>query len=779
MAKKRSKRDVEAILKEARERYKSATEASKDNYDRALEAVQFRFGQQWPEQIEKMRLSDPKGARPCLTLDKTNQYCRQVVNDARQNRPAIKARPVDDQGDIDVAEIIQGIVRNIEEQSYADIAYDTAIDDSTTGFGYFRILTEYADPSSFDQEIRIRRIRNRFTVQLDPAAVMPEASDAKWGFISEWLSKDEAERKYGAKAVKSWGEDVPSMDREHWCSEDGVRIAEYFRIVYDKRDVVLLSDGRSMFADDLEAMADTLPPDITVTDQREASIPRCEWIKLAATEILDDEDFPAPYIPILRVVGNEYDIEGKAQFTGMIDKSAMDEQRMYNYAASAFVERVALEPTAPYVAARGQVEQGAEDWNTANRVNHSVLLYDPVDVNGTLVPAPQRQMSAGIAQGWVGIMQHMEHSLQASLGMYAADVGDDGNEKSGRAILARQKAGDTATFHYVDNLSRAVRHAGRIIIDAIPKVYSNRKVLRIIGEDGTPESVRVDFEQQEPKREFKANTGKIQKIYNPGIGKYDVVSMAGPSFTTKRAEGAAALTEVISRSPQLIGVMGDLYFRSMDFPYADEMAERLKKMLPPQLQEQPDEATMPPEAMMAIRQRDMALAQAQQVIGELQPKAADNQAAMAKVQVDMERTKVDGAKVALERDRMMLDADVGSKQLAQVMQGMQGLGEGLNTLAQTLVEAQAKNAEAIQVILEMSVQGRDGGSEKHDVTVQALQGMQAAIVGALDGVRQEIVNGRAKALQLVRNAMGETQAVEVTPEAGAVRMVAVESTMTQ
>ena len=779
MPKKRSKREIEAILEEARERYKCAAEASKDNYDRALEAVRFRFGQQWPEAIEKMRLSDPKGARPCLTLDKTNQYCRQVVNDARQNRPSIKARPVDDQGDIDVAEIIQGIVRNIEEQSYADIAYDTAIDDSTTGFGYFRILTEYADPSSFDQELRIRRIRNRFTVQLDPAAVMPEASDAKWGFVSEWLSKDEAERKYGAKAVKSWGDDVPQRDREHWCSEDGVRIAEYFRIVYDKRDVVLLSDGRSMFADDLEAMADTLPAGITVTDQREASIPRCEWIKLAATEIFADEDFPAPYIPILRVVGNEYDIEGKAQYTGMVDKSAMDAQRMYNYAVSAFVERVALEPTAPYVAASGQVEQYADEWNSANRVNHSVLRYDPVSIDGHSVPAPQRNMSAGIAPGWVAIMQQMEHGIQAGLGMYASDLGADGNEKSGRAILARQKAGDTATFHYVDNLSRAMRHAGRIIIDAIPKVYSNRKVLRIIGEDGTPESVRVDFEQQEPKREFKDNAGKIQKIYNPGIGKYDVVSMAGPSFTTKRAEGAAALTEVISRSPQLMGVMGDLYFRSMDFPYADEMAERLKKMLPPQLQEQPDDATMPPEAMMAIRQRDMALAQAQQVIGDLQPKAMSNEAAIIKAKADMQRAIVDGQKVMLEDKRLALDTEVGSQQLAQVMQGMQGLGEGLNTLAQTLVEAQTKNAEAIEVILEMSVHGRDGGAEKHDATLQALQGMQTAIVDALMGVRQEIVNGRAKALQLVKNAMGETQAVEVTPESGPLRAVAVESTTVQ
>lgn len=769
MARKRSKAQSEAILKEARERFKRASEADKDNYDRALEAVQFRFGQQWPAEIESIRKNVANGARPCLTLDKTNQYVRQVVNDQRQNRPAIKSRPVDDQGDIETAEVIQGVVRNIEEQSYADVAYDTAIEHAADGgVGYFRILTEYCDPTTFDQEIRIRRIRNRFTVHLDPDCMMPEASDAKWGFVSEWLSKEEAERQYGDKRLKSWMDDTPSGDKEHWCSEDGVRIAEYFRIRMDKVKLLLLSDGQTVTEKELEG----LPEGLTVVDERDTELRVCEWFKLSAVEILKDEEMPTSYVPILRVVGNEYDIEGKLQLTGMIDKSAMDAQRMYNYAASAFVERVALEPTAPYVAAKGQVEENADAWNTANRSNQSVLTYDPIDVNGTLVPPPQRNMGAGIPAGWVAVLQQMEHSIQGAVGMYSANLGEESNEKSGRAILARQKEGDTATFHYIDNLARAVRHAGRIIIEMIPKVYSNRKVLRIIGEDGTPETVRVDFNQKQPHKKFKDNAGKVQTIYNPGLGKYDVISTVGPSFTTKRAEGAMALTEVMSRNPQMMAVAGDLYFRSMDFPYANEMAERMKKMLPAPLQEQEDES-MPPQAIAAIRQRDMALAQAHQVIGELQPKAMSQEAATIKAKADMQRAIVDGQQVQLERDRLMLDQEIGSKQLAQVMQGMQGLSEGLNTLAQTLVQAQAKNAEAMQVILEMSVQGRDGGSEKHDATVKALQAMQGAIVDALQGVREEIVNGRAKALQLVKNAMGETQAVEVTPEAGDVRMVSV------
>lgn len=775
-----SSKKNEELLKEARERFKRCLDADRENQARALEAIKFRFGEQWPEAVKNARINDPNGARPCLTLDKTNQYVRQVVNDQRQNRPSIKVRPVDDQGDPDVAEIIQGLIRNIEEQSYADVAYDTAIEHAADGgYGYFRIITEYEDPASFDQCIRIKRIRNRFTAYLDPAIQTPEGSDAKYGFVTEVLPKDEAERKYGAERVKSWYEDILPGDKGEWCMEDGVRIAEYFCIKNQKKKLLLLSDGRAMLEDELAGMPEAEREALEVEDERDTEIPVTYWHKMSATEVLEETTFPASYIPILRVIGNEYDIEGKAQLTGMIDASAMDGQRMYNYAASAFVERVALEPTAPYIAADDQIDEYADDWKTANRRNLAVLKYKPVSADGHMVPPPQRNAMAGIPAGWMAVLQHMEHSIQAGLGMYAADVGDDGNEKSGRAILARQKAGDTATFHYIDNLSRAIRHAGRIIVEMVPHIYSRRKILRTIGEDGTPQSVKVDFEQQMPVRKFKDQQGAIQRIYNPGLGKYDVAAVAGPSFTTKRQEGAAVLTETVGRNPALMQIAGDLMFRALDVPYADELADRMKKMLPPQLQENPEDESLPPAAVAALRQRDMALAQAQQVIQELQPKAADNANSATKIQLDREKNQTDAAKVQLERDRLTQEVDVANQQLGQVMQGLGQVGQAVTQLTAAIGEAQTKNAEAIQAILEFSVQGRDGRMDGHGELLTELKGFGSQLVDAMRGVQQTIVDSHAARLQVVKNAMGETQSVEITPVRGEARSVDVSVAMSQ
>lgn len=654
MAKKKELKGLEGVIADAVRRLKIAQDSSEDNRKRAKEAIRFRDLEQWPEDIKKSRETDPDGPRPCLTLDKINQYVNQVKNDERQNRPSIKVRPVDDASDVKVAEIYQGIIRDVEDCSSADNAYDTAFEHAADGgFGYWRVVTEYQDEMSFDQVPRIKRISNRFSVELDPYFQEADGSDRKWGFVFEKIPNDEFERQYPTKKLASFDEYADLAP--DWCGEH-VLVAEYFRLEETPVEIALLQDGSVV-------ELDQVPGGTTPVDTRKTTKTVCKWSKLTCAEELESREFPSKYIPIVEVVGNELDYEGTRKLSGMI-RGAMDSMRMFNYSASAFVEMVALAPKAPYVAAQGQIDGNEELWAAANRRNISVLPYAPTLEGGLLVPPPQRQQVASIPAGWQQAMQNFEHDIQASMGMYAADLGEQGNEKSGRAILARQKAGDTATFHYVDNLSRAIRFTGRILIDIIQRTFDTARLTRILKEDGTTDQARLDPEQEQAIKQITGVDGKMVTYYNLQKGRYDVTVSAGPSYTTKRQEGAEWMLQLIQANPELMQVIGDLVFKIVDMPYADKVAERLKKLLPPNMQDQ-DETNLPPEvanaiqqAQSQIQQREQALQQKEQGLAQVGQAANEEiqQAKEAKSSASLER-----ASLALEREQLN-----GQKQLLSI-----------------------------------------------------------------------------------------------------------------
>lgn len=631
MPKEIDPKNEEEILEIARERYQRCVEAETKNHERAKEAIEFRDGEQWPDQVKNARTSDPEGARPCLTLDKTNQYVRQVTNDQRQNKPAVKVRPVDDQSDVEVAEVFQGIIRHIEDQSSADVSYDTAFEHAVDGgFGYWRIITDYCDEMSFDQEIFIKRIRNRFTVHLDPNRTEPDGSDSQYGFIDELVPHDEFELEWPDAEKVNWDTDGKSGQYENWINQDTVRVAEYFCFKNRKDTLLFLEDGTTV----LKSIYELTPDDQSFDDslwmltedgenmvkkavlkERATTLKVLMWYKINGKEILDSRELPGKWIPIIEVIGNELDVEGESRKSGLV-RPAMDGQRMYNYSASSFVEMVALAPRAPYVAADGQVEEYEDEWRSANRRNLSVLRYSPIEVEGHLVPPPMRQQLPGIPAGWAQALGNFEHDIQGAMGMYNSSVGAPSNEKSGKAILARQRETDTGTFHYTDNLSRSIRHCGRILVDLIPKIYDTERIARILGEDGTPDNVVLDPEQEQPVREIRTNDNIIKKIYNLNIGKYDVTVSVGPSFTTKRQEAAEQMVQVVQAYPKLLDIIGDKMFSNLDWPGADEIADRLKKLLPPELQETDEEGNpngqLNEQAMQIIAELKAALEEEKQ-----------------------------------------------------------------------------------------------------------------------------------------------------------------------
>lgn len=640
--------------------------------------------EQWPENIRAIREGDPQGARPCLVVDKVNQYVNQIVNSIRENRPSIKARPVDDNGDIEVAEVYQGIIRHIEDASKADIAYDWAGEGAVkSGLGYFRILTEYVG-DSFQQEIRIARIRNRFTVYFDPNSKEPDGSDAMEVLITEKIPKKDFEAMYPDCSTSDW---ETTTGDGGWYDDDTVRIAEYFYITKEKEDLYLLADGNTIFSKDyLDKYVDQMndepevlaesdmemrepPPQIIKTRKGERTT--VNWAKVCCDpKPLDETVIPGKYIPVIPVIGIETDLDGKRYLRGIV-RGVKDAQRMYNYNRSTIAESLNLSVKAPFIGVVGQFKTKASQWASANRTNYPYLEYDPVSANGTLAPAPQRQGFAGVPTGLLQDIQTSEHDIQAALGMYQASIGQDSNAKSGRALNAQQKAGDMATFMFPDNLSKSIRHGGRVIMGMIPFVYDTAQVVRILGEDGTADYAKIDPEQAESVRKIKDENGAIKKIYNLGVGKYDVTITTGPGYATKRMEGADFLTQLVQTSPDLMPVIGDLLFKSMDMPYSQEISERMKKMMPPQLQdnqegESPEVQQVKQQAQQAVEQLSkqldaahQAMQEAEQEAKELQAKASDTEGKnlyeMKKLEIEWYKAETDRINVEMQMAQNAVD----------------------------------------------------------------------------------------------------------------------------
>jgi hypothetical protein len=606
-----SESDKKDLLATARSRLNMAMAAYSDSREDELDDLRFAAGSpdnqwQWPADVLSTRgavQGQTINARPCLTINKLPQHVKQVTNDQRQNRPAGKVIPADDKADIEVAEIFDGIVRHIEYISDADVAYDTACDNQVTyGEGYIRILTDYCSEDSFDQDIRIGRVRNSFSVYMDPTIQDPCGSDAKWCFITQEMLKEDYERAFpDALPVSSLQtQGVGDASISQWINEDTIRIAEYFYIEHKSETLNLYHGGHKAFAGTPEAKqieAMGLKPIKT----REVDRQQIKWCKINGYEILEERDWAGKYIPVVRVVGNEHEVDGRLYVSGLV-RNAKDAQRMYNYWVSQEAEMLALAPKAPFIGYGGQFEGYEQQWKTANINNWPYLEVNPdvTDGQGAVLPLPQRAQPPMASSGLLQAKMGASDDIKSTTGQYDSSLGQTSNERSGKAILARERQTDTGTYHYVDNLARAVRHVTRQIVDLIPKIYDTERVARIIGLDGTTDSAKVNPQQQEPVKKIVDQTGVvIEKIYNLGVGQYDVCVTTGPSYMTKRQESLEAMSNLLQGNPELWAVAGDLFIKNMDWPGAQEMSKRFAKTIDPKLMSDDDKS---PELQAAEQQ---------------------------------------------------------------------------------------------------------------------------------------------------------------------------------
>lgn len=688
------------LLQLAREQFAEAQEAETNARQEFQEDLDIFDGHGvWPERLRMARENDPKGARPCLTISDMAPRVHQVTNDFRMNRPSIKIRPVDDKADEDTAKVFNGLARHVEQQSDADIAYETANFYQTVGgYGYFRMTEEVYEGAN---ELMIKAVQNPNSVYMDPFALDPVGCDARYCFVIDEIPRKVFERDYPNVDVLGW---TDGDDQQDWVTDDSVRIAEWFSIETKSANKIETPKGEvSEDAYWAEAQETGEKPEVKRTRVEKRKV--CVWRKMVAGKILKELELPICYIPVFRMAGESYIVNGRRVFKGLV-RDSRDSVRMVSYMFSTYVEAVALQPKAPFVGVAGAFDGFEDKWQGANSDNLSYLEYNPVDIDGQPAPPPQRSQPPLASQGIMQGLAMARDALKDTSGLGAASLGQKGNETSGKAILARQREGDTSTYHIQDNAAKAIRQCGRVFVQWAPKVYDEAKTMRIIGEDGQVDNVAMDPKQPMAMRKVQTPNG-VKSIYNLNVGRYDVVAGVGPSYATKRVEQAEMMNQLFQSFPASFQVLGDIFMENQDGPGTDRMAKRLKAMLPPQVAqaENEDEGPDLQQLMAQAQQLQQQLEEGKSIVTELmqeneqlkaqlQDKDQETAAKIMDTRAGVIKTQIQSA-AQIEVASMNNETKAAIAGLQQQVARMQQMAQRQQYVIDTLMSmGQAQGAEA-------------------------------------------------------------------------------------
>ena len=716
--------EVERFLQAAQSRFKTVVDAESNLRQTMLEDLEFRASEQWPDNIKSMREQDN---RPCLTINRIPQFIRQVTNNQRASRPAVQVHPAGNVANVELSEVMQGIVRHIEDRSDADVAYTTAGDHQVTmGRGYIRVMTDYIDDdsASLNQEIKIKRVANPFSIYVDPTAQSPDASDARYAFVVEDIPVAEYRFRYPDSELAELSEFTGvGNQKPEWMPEGNIRIAEYFYVEEIREEMVLIMGPQGTterYPKSLFPSTDPadMPEGVTIVAEREVTTRVVKWALINAVEVLEGNEektggleWPGKYIPIVPVLGDEININGVTDYRGIV-RDAKDPQRMYNYWVSAETELIALAPRAPIIGAEGQFEGHESKWRTANVRNYPYLEYKPRTIAGQLAPPPQRQVWEPPIQAMAAAIQQSDNDLKSTGGFNDASLGIRGAQESGKAIRSRQQQDEMANSHYLDNLARAIRQVGRVIVDLIPRIYDTARVMRINGLDEKARTVMVyaGDENQPTDEQMEQIPAAVEKIYDVSAQQYDVTISVGPSFQTKRQEALDSLVQFVQAYPNVFPMIGDLLAENMDWPGAKQVAARLKKSLPPHLQDDLDPSQIPPQVQAKMQAVENQLKQVMEAYQQTK-QALDTDQAKQNAQVQIKQSELAAKAAEQERD---LQAKL---QLEEIKQQ----GESARTLAKI---EQGRASELLQAEIQrldnMIARNLDQSNREQDIYEQRM-----------------------------------------------------------
>lgn len=663
--------DLEDIHKEALARYDTGWQRDRSNQERAYEDLRFLADAdngQWDSAIKKQRVAD---GRPVLTVNKCSQFVRQITGDIRQLRPAVHVMPVDDDASEEIAvKVLPALLRYIETRSDAKGAYFSAADQMVAcGIGHIRVYTEYASETTFNQEICIEAIDDGVNVVWDPDAIKPTRADAMWCCVPVDMTKSAAKEKW---PDKQWDAPLQRPIPDYlvnWWTDDYVRVTEYWRKVPTKKELALFPNGSIVDLTDDDDGAKRADADAAGARIEKRDAYKVERYVISAQEILEGpEEWPGSMIPIVPMLGEEIKIGREIVRRGII-RQLQDVQRLYNYAISADAEAVALQPKAPFIGTRTNFEEFEDEWDSANSKNWPYLRYTPDRENGG--GPPQRQPPPVSSVGIRELMQVANGDFNAVTGIYPASLGQASNESSGKAILARQREGDTGTYHFIDAFGRVIKRVGEIVIDLRGHVYDTARTLRITGEDGKLDTLKINQQMIDPNGD-----GIATMVMNDiTVGAYEVVVEMGPSYSTKREEARDGMQSLMQAlGPQAAVLFADLYAKSQDWPLADKIARRARLTLPPAIQQmeaqedgEPPPQLPPQQPPPPTPEQQLEAAKLQQEAGKAQ---AEGELTQQKLGVEQQRIAADMAKINADLEMARMSHEQARMGHEQKMAGM-------------------------------------------------------------------------------------------------------------
>lgn len=719
---KTAEEEKREIVREAKERFKRAKDAYATTRNQAVEDTKFVMGDsdngwQWPNDVSTKRQGDQ---RVCLTVNTTAQHCNNIINQIRQNRPSCRVMPVDNFADKKTAEILSGLIRNIQTSSNADDAHDIAAEHAVYGGeGYWRIITEYENETSFNQVIKIKPCINPQLVYVDESAMAPDKSDAEWGMIFEDVSKETIEREYPDLKIEitSWQEDTQAS----WVTKDTVRVAEYYYCEYIEDKALLLSDGsavlESKLNEDVEKSGKQLIREdgstIEIIEERDTFRKAWKWCKLiGGSDVpVEETDCLGDYLPIVAIVGKELNVNGERIVKGIV-RDLKDPARMVNYAYSEAVQSIALQNKVPYLIADGAVEGYEDKWATANVSNPSYLPWVAYDENGNQLPKPERQQPPTTPTALLSLLQVSTEEMRAASGQQNANFGIRSEASSGVGIQRLKQQGEIATFHFPDNLARGLKYEAVVLINLIQKYYDSKRVVRILGLDGTHETAILDPKSPESYSENRISDDDIQKIFNPAVGQYDVVIDTGPSFQTQRQEGYAAMMELASRNPKVMDVGGDIIFNNADYPGSKDLADRWKKTLPPGLADDDKSGGKDQQlaqATQAAQQMQQQLEQIQQALQETQGKLQQAESGIQKSQMEIQaKVQMAQTDAQLKLEMAQFEAQLAEQKHLRDIEAQQQLAAFQANLVQQKLEREIE-AKQQEILLAAKFKREEAG----------------------------------------------------------------------
>jgi hypothetical protein len=670
-------KEEKAVLKEARDRMHRALEADAKDRKRSQEELRFVWNVdncQWDQEAKKARAK-----RPMLTENRNPSFVRQATNEVRRSRPQIRVLPVDGQGDPYTAQIMEGLIRNIEANSRADLSYDGATDlAGYCGRGYWKVTTEYQD-DGFDQDIVIQPVPDPFSIVDDPDCAMPDKSDRKFAFEVEKVPREEYEARYGYKPADfKQGNEALGTHAAEWQDEATITVANYWRVVEETEKIYRMSDGQTVkdadaYIAQFEAataaalaqmpppvpgmpMPPPPPPPPFVKQERDITRRRVEWYCVDGMHAHSKGEWRGQYVPIVYTTCEQMKIDGVWKTKGMTF-DGQDLTKANNYLLSAQIENIALTPKQPFIGPKGAFASDRAKWNQANTGTFPYIEYDPIDLEGKPLPAPSRTPGVTAQPEIASVRMGVLDGQRSVVGLMGASLGDTGPEIAGIAIQARKVSGDTAVFHVMDNLVRAVRYCGMVIVDLIPKVYDGERVVRIINPDGEPMMLQI--------QKMFMDGGK-QRYIDFGAGKYDITVSAGPAFETQRQSDNARLIDLAGKVPLIGTVAPDLLTKELlPGTNGDKIAQRLHRTLdpsitgegpPPQVKQMQEQLQMLQQQMQQLTQEKdflaSELAKQKSLVESAQIKnqtaSVEQQTKLAQLQGELESARLDVQKKDLE-----------------------------------------------------------------------------------------------------------------------------------